>query len=175
MIRRVIADSFVLVILDAVRGQSVEYLLLVASSTFDPFVDNVKHHFLDLSWQVSTVHRKRLFRLTSSVMEIGMEETLQDVFSHMLGWDARVVPSPDHGIHTVLDNSLGDLSSWLVQDEREMVLGKERMGRIGCVPVVPDLILIMRINDSGGRGTECIGSSAQKWLNVWLKGGNNED
>lgn len=48
LVGRVVADALVLVLLDAVGGQTVQDLLLVTSSAIDPLSDDIKHHLLDL-------------------------------------------------------------------------------------------------------------------------------
>jgi hypothetical protein len=72
---------------------------------------------MSVSFQVSFYRT-----LTSSIVEVWVEKTLQYVVGNLLGTHAFVVPSFHYELNGVLDDSLRNFSSRLVQQERKMVL-----------------------------------------------------
>ena len=57
------------------------------------------------------------------VVEVWMEETFENWLGHRLRIDTGVVPCLDDEVDGVLDNGPGDLTSRLVKDQSEMILG----------------------------------------------------
>jgi len=127
-----------------------------------------------------------------TIMEVGMEETLQNLLGHLIDRHTRIVPGFDNEIDGIFDDGLGDLAGRLVQDQGEVVLNKgtvmgptgpkeyahlseERVRRIRSVPVVPDLILIMRIYDGLRRLTKSCSSGPDERFHEGLEGGDDKD
>ena len=77
---RVIAESFVPVTSNCIRGQSIQDLVLVPSTSFNPGVQLVHHHSLNLGWTSVLVTEKTGMgsksELTVWVDEIWVEKTL---------------------------------------------------------------------------------------------------
>ena len=55
-------------------------------------------------------------------MKVGVEETLERILGNSLSGHTIIVPGLDDQIDSILDDSLGNLSSWLVEKECKVVL-----------------------------------------------------
>lgn len=113
-------------------------------------------------------------QLTSSIVEVGVEQALKKILRDVLSRNTGVVPGLDNSVDPILDNGLSDLSRRLIQDESEMILRQEGVSRVGSVPVVPDFVLIVRIDDSSGGSTEGRSRRTQERLDKWLESRDNE-
>jgi len=103
-----------------------------------------------------------------------MEETLENWLSDGLRVDTGIVPCLDDEVDGILDNSPCDLSGGLIEDQSKVVLGQERVGGVGSVSVVPNLFLVVVVDDSLRSLTESSNGGADQWLDEWFEGGNDE-
>lgn len=111
---------------------------------------------------------------TIRVMEIWVEETFENWLGHRLGVDTGIVPCLDHEVDRVLDDSPGDLTSRLIKDQSEVILGQERVGRVRSVSVVPDFLLIVVVDDSLRSLTKSSNSGTDQWLDKRFESGDDE-
>lgn len=107
-------------------------------------------------------------------MEVGVEQALENVLCDLLRRDAVVVPGLDDAINRVGDNSLGNLTRGLVQQQRKVVLRQERVSRVGSIPVIPYLLLVVRIDDRLRRRAQRVGSGTYEGLDERLQGGDDK-
>lgn len=126
--------------------------------------------------------------LTLGVAEVGVVEDLENVLGDRLGVLLVVIPSPHDTLDRVLDNDLGNLTSGLVEQKGKVVLGnvsrlsqrvsylgEERMRWVRRVPVVPNLVLVVRVNDGLRRGLQGVGGIANEGLDERLHRRDDED
>jgi len=100
-----------------------------------PFLDDVEHAVVDLA---------------SGIAETRVMEDTHAVVKYLVYRDIRMVPCVNHTGCNVLEDGHGDLTSRLVKDVGEMVLGQHAVGGIGGVRVGPNLVLMFR-----GRVDDC--------------------
>lgn len=107
-------------------------------------------------------------------MEVGVEQTLQDIFSDFVNVDRRIIPSLNHQIDRVNEDDLGQMPSRLVQYQVEMILAKEGMRGIASQRVIEYLVLVMGIDNLRGGELESIGRSLKDRLHERLHGREHE-
>lgn len=129
--------------------------MLVVAETVEPFLKLLGHESLNS-------------RVT--VAEMRVEQTLEDLIAHHPRIQRSIVPRLDNLFNGKLDNDLGDLSCRFVQDEPKVILGKETVGGVRSVRIMPDFLLILGRNDFGASLGQPVGGSLDDGFHVRLKG-----
>lgn len=131
--RMIIASNVVPTLLHGLRREDVVQVFSVI------VVCPLSHNF---------VHR--IVHLAIVISQRGMMEDAHAVVQHLVNRHIWVVPSVDNTWCDVLQDCHSNLSSRLIENVGEVVLGEHTVSGVGGVRISPDLKLMLRcrVNDS---------------------------
>lgn len=151
----------VLPCLDALRAEQVVQSVARVALMVNPLLDSLKHLAVDLKVVVT---------------DCRMVEYSADIVQDLLLWYIWVIPSIHNARGDVLQNSCSDLTSRLVQNVAEVILGQHGVGRVGAPGVIPNEVLLLStgINDGAAASLQRVGCRRNDRLDVWRQQAHDE-